>query len=67
MFDQLAKEARVHPHLTSAVAAARYEDLRATAAVRQAAYAGTSRSGRVRSAWRSRRAAPTHVGRPRAA
>jgi hypothetical protein len=66
MFDQFSEEAPVHPHLTAAVAAARYEDLRAEAAFRQA-HAGPSSFARARSAWRARRGAPTPIGRPRAA
>lgn len=67
MIDQLYEEARMHPHITAAIANERYADFRATADRSRAAAGATSRFGRARAAWRGRRPAPHSIGSARAA
>jgi hypothetical protein len=62
MFDPLYKETRMHPHLTAAVNASRYAEMRADAERRRS----QPRAARARHLWRGRRAAP-HQMRARAA
>jgi len=62
MFDPLHKETRVHPHLTAAVNASRYDEMRADAERRRS----QPRTPRARRLSRGRRAAP-HQMRARAA
>jgi hypothetical protein len=62
MFDPLYKENRVHPHLSIAANAARYDDMRAAAE----RHRSQPRVARARHLWRGRRAA-SHQMRARAA
>jgi hypothetical protein len=68
MFDQLYEETRMHPHISATIAAERYADFRATADRRRSsAGSAAPRFGRVRAAWRGRRAAPPSIGGARTA